>query len=148
MTKKLQVILLVENALLISQIEQTLKKRGHRPEIFHGTRKCPVFEGLEPFCMRQGACADVIVADLLRPGMSGLALYKLQRARGCRMYDQNKALLAGQDMRPQVAKEIDNLGCKLFKRPAKVREFIHWVDECSSRIAHNSNHQSASGVST
>ncbi|PLX80395.1 MAG: hypothetical protein C0616_08540 [Desulfuromonas sp.] len=133
MADKLRVVLFEQNFLLASLIEQALRESGHQLQICIDTTVCPVCRDDTAVCSKQRPCADVMICDFRGRGMSGLDLFKLQRARGCKALDRNKAILTDLPLEPDAVREIDALGCELFKRPARVYELMNWVDKCSQR---------------
>lgn len=93
---------------------------------------CPVFQG-DATCLDRGPCGDIMVTDLIMPGMTGLEMLSLQRRRGCRIDVRNKAVHSG-SLEPGSLEAIERLGCSFFHKPAPLTELRAWVRECETRM--------------
>ena len=134
MKKQLKILLLEDDPTLTKLLQVTLEKKGHHVMLFANPTVCPVFTEHAEKCTTGKPCADVIITDQMMPYMTGLEFYQLQRERGCKAHDNNKALITGANITPEILKLIEDLGCKYFKKPFKVSDLVAWVDECSERV--------------
>ncbi|PLX83020.1 MAG: hypothetical protein C0616_00490 [Desulfuromonas sp.] len=131
----LRIIVFEDDPALANLLKHALHSRGHKVSVFSDPTLCPVFKEQETACPSKTPCADVILSDQMMPNMTGLEFFKLQRARGCKAKDANKAILTGSAMLPELQKEVHDLGYTLFKKPFKVSEVLAWIDDCAARLA-------------
>lgn len=132
MTAKLRVLLLEDDPSLSALLKTVLSKRGHQVMAFTDPTACPVFVNPECKCPQEFPCADVVISDITMPNMTGVEFFKLQRERGCKALDANKALMSAANQENLAA--VDELGCHFFKKPFRLAEIISWVDECATRV--------------
>ena len=83
--------------------------------------------------LKSGKQVDMVITDLNMPNMNGIELLKLQRKRGCKALDANKALMSAVTT-PRQQAEVKELGCHFFRKPFKLSEIKQWIDECAERI--------------
>lgn len=133
-TKKLRVIILDDDPGISLLLEVALTKLGHHVLTFPDPTACPVYTAHETVCQRKTPCADVIISDHMMPNMSGIDFFKLQRKRGCKALDANKALITGAAINDYMKHAVDELGCHLIKKPFKVAKIVEWVEECTERV--------------
>lgn len=134
MKKALRIIIFEDDPSLTKLLFLTLTKEGHSVQTFNDPTACPVYKDHGKECPKDKACADVIITDLMMPNMTGIDFLLLQRERGCKAQDHNKALISGAALTEETKRTINELGCKFFKKPFKISELIAWVDECAKRV--------------
>ena len=132
--KKLRIIIFEDDQSLANLIKLVLLQKGHDVQVFSDPTLCPVYRDHDTECPKSAPCADVIISDHMMPNMTGLDFLKLQRMRGCKAPDENKALITGSAMHADLKNAIDELGCHYIKKPFKIVEIIKWVDECAERV--------------
>lgn len=93
---------------------------------------CPVYQD-DATCLKRNPCGDIIVTDLIMPGMTGLEMLTHQARRGCGIDVRNKAVHSG-SLEPGSLEAIGRLGCSFFHKPAPLSELRAWVRECESRM--------------
>ena len=138
--QKLNVFVFEDEAVLAILIEKVLLHAGHEVRVFPRPTSCPVFKDHGMQCSQNCRCADVIISDFQMPGMTGLDFFKLQRKRGCKLVDKNKALMSGSPLIKEMKHEIDDLGCHLIGKPFKMADLLTWVDECGQRLCDSQPH--------
>ena len=67
------------------------------------------------------------------PNVTGAEFLSLQKAHGCKIPVENKAIITGAVLNQETKDTIDSIGCKLIKKPFKLAEVLKWIDECSAR---------------
>lgn len=132
--KKLRILVLEDDPSLANLIKLTLVQKGHEVQVFSDPTRCPVYRDHETQCPNRTACADVIISDQMMPNMTGLDFLQLQRMRGCKALDENKAIISGSIMDAELKKTINELGCHFIKKPFRVGTVVEWVDECAMRL--------------
>lgn len=93
---------------------------------------CPVYQD-DATCLNRRPCGDIMITDLLMPGMTGLEMLKHQARRGCGIDVRNKAIHSG-SLEFGSLEAIGRLGCHFFHKPASLLELRDWVRECESRM--------------
>ena len=134
MAKPLKILVFEDDPALTKLLSVTLEQKGHHVEIYNNPTVCPVYVDHEKGCPKNEPCADVIITDLMMPHMNGVDFLMLQRQRGCKALDANKAIITGASISNEMIECIDVLGCKLFMKPFRLYDFIAWIDECAERL--------------
>ena len=132
--KQLRIIVLENDPTLAGLLQLSLENKGHTVKVFDNPEACPIFKKHEQKCPKDDPCADVIITDLMMPNISGIDFLTIQRRRGCKAPDANKAIISGAAISEEQQKAIDELGCKFFKKPFRLIELVQWVDECAKRV--------------
>lgn len=132
--KKLQILIFEDNPAMAELMKLVMEKSGHAVQVFSEPTICPVYHDHDADCTRETPCADIIFADQKMPNMLGLDFLKLQRSRGCKALDKNKALVTASEISSDLRREVDNFGFHYIKKPFRINEITKWVDECSERI--------------
>jgi CheY-like chemotaxis protein len=132
--RKLRILIFEDDPALAALLKQVLLQKGHDVHVFSDPTSCPVYSDHEIESPQNTACAGVIISDHMMPNMTGVEYYRLQRLRGCKAPDENKALITGSAMHADLKQAINELGCHFIKKPFKVDEILRWVDECAERI--------------
>lgn len=130
----MKIIIFEDDESLANLLEQMLTLKGHTVHCFPDPTVCPIFKDHEKKCPKDKPCADVVISDYMMPNMTGISFFKLQRERGCKALDSNKAIVTGSVIDADMKEEIKELGCHYFKKPFRVAEILDWVDECEKRL--------------
>jgi len=114
-----------------------LRDRGYEVFCYDEPTNCPLYS-LDDLCRctHESACGDLLIIDQHLPHMTGLEFIERQEARGCKGVIQNKALLADSLSTAEQAKARE-LGCKVFYKPFRFRDFSQWLDSREEQIASN-----------
>ena len=113
-----------------------LAGQGHEVLAFPDPAVCPLFTELEEedcFCPNSSPCSDVVIIDNKMPRISAIDFLKLQRRRGCKALDANKAVMSA-SMTQQLEEVITEFGCHHIKKPFQLSKINAWVDECLKRV--------------
>ena len=73
------------------------------------------------------SCADALITDNQMPGMSGLELIQWINDRGCKLANHPKAVISG-SWSNEEHEQAQQLGCKIFQKPATIEEIHQWLD--------------------
>ncbi|MBD1401755.1 response regulator [Pelovirga terrestris] len=72
-------------------------------------------------------CADALITDNQMPGMSGLELIQWITDSGCKLPKHRRAVISG-SWSSEEYDQAQQLGCKIFQKPASVDEIYQWLD--------------------
>jgi len=131
--KKLRIIVLEDDIAMSDLFRKVLQGYGCEVQAFPDPTACVVFNNSECNCPMDKPCADVLITDMMMPNMSGIELLRLQRKRGCKALDANKALMSAITT-PYQQEAVKELGCHFFRKPFKLAEIKQWINECAERI--------------
>jgi CheY-like chemotaxis protein len=134
MAKKLRIFIFEDDPALGTLLKQVLVHKGHDVHVFTDPTTCPVYHNHETECPKNSPCADVIISDHMMPNMTGIDFLKLQRMRGCKALDKNKALITGSAIHADLKISIAELECHYIQKPFRVADILMWVDECAERV--------------
>ena len=132
--KKPRVIVFEDDPTLATLLEHTFLSTGHDAHVFTDPTARVVCRDYEAQCPREKPCADIVLSDHMMPNMTGIDFLLLQRLRNCKISDENKAIMTGDVIRPELKAAIKDLGCQIFTKPFKIAEILKWVDECVERV--------------
>jgi hypothetical protein len=86
---------------------------------------CPVWVN-DADCSIDSPCADIIIANLVMPKMTGSRLFKTQSQRGCKVALKNKAFILG-NFAYITVNEIMESECVIFEEPIDFRKVTAWL---------------------
>lgn len=132
--KKMKIVVFEDEPASATMVETMLVHSGHEVHVFPDPTLCPIYRDHGAQCPKNSPCADVLISDYQMPEMTGLEFFMLQRKRGCKALDQNKALVSGTSVNKSMRHDIEELGCHFIKKPFKMTELLDWVDECAQRL--------------
>ena len=132
-SSKLRVIVVEDDIAVSDLFRKVLQGYGCEVQAFPDPTACAVFGNSECDCPMDKPCADVLITDMMMPNMDGIELLRLQRKRGCKALDANKALMSAITT-PQQQAAVKELGCHFFRKPFKLIEIKQWISECAERI--------------
>lgn len=113
-----------------------LAGQGHEVLAFPDPAVCPLFANLgaeDSGCPNSSPCGDVVIIDNQMPHISAIDFLKLQRRRGCKALDANKAVMSA-SMTKQLEEVINEFGCHHIRKPFQLSKINTWVDECLKRV--------------
>ena len=132
-TQQLRVVLFEDDQAFSDLLRKVMQGFGHHVLAFPAPTACPVYLGLGAQCPKEFPCADVLITDNMMPKMSGIEFLQLQRERGCKVLDKNKALMTAA-LTIKQQRRVEELGCHYFKKPFKISSLKKWLDECAGRV--------------
>ena len=132
-TEKLKVIVIEDDLAVSDLFKKMLQGFGCDVRTFPDPTACLVFGNFERDCPMDSPCTDVLITDVMMSNMNGIKLLRLQRKRGCKALDANKAVMSATTT-PQLRAAVEELGCHFFKKPFKLSEVKQWLNECAERI--------------
>ena len=130
---KLRIIVIDDDPSILALLKNMLASLGHHVLAFPDPTACPVYKKPECQCPQEFPCADVVIADIMMPNMTGIDFFRLMRRRGCKALDANKALMSAATT-PDQRDAVAELGCHFIRKPFKVAEVTKWLTECADRL--------------
>jgi DNA-binding response OmpR family regulator len=112
---------------------------GHEVLAFRDPTVCPLYANLKDevcCCPKDAPCGDVVIIDNKMPFISAIDFLKLQRRRGCKALDANKAVMSA-SMTRQLESDLAEFGCHHIRKPFQLSQVRAWIDECQKRIILN-----------
>jgi DNA-binding NtrC family response regulator len=132
--KALRIIIIDDDPAINLLLKTALVQRGHHVSTFSDPAACLALKKTTHSCLQGSSCADVIISDVVMPGISGIDFFKLQTARGCKTPEGNKAFISA-TTRQEHFDAIAELGYKFFNKPFKLLEIVKWVESCADRVS-------------
>ena len=86
---------------------------------------CPIWAN-DADCSISSPCADIIIANLVMPKMSGSILFKAQSRKGCKIPLKNKAFILG-NFAYVTMNEIMESECVIFEEPIDFGKITAWL---------------------
>jgi CheY-like chemotaxis protein len=129
--RKLRVNIFDDDVINLKMLKACLSPRNYEVLTFDRPVVCPVNYEQQDECIKP--CADILITDYQMPQMTGVEMLLGQAQRGCRIDKRNKALMSAytQSIKQEI---IEELGCSLFSKPFKTKEFFGWMDDCEKRV--------------
>ncbi len=128
---KIRTFVLEDNEQIRKLITDILKIRGHEVYAFPDPSFCSIYLKDDCPCPKEHACADNIITDIIMLNINGLDFVENQKKKGCKAKNFCVISSAWSNYNKKFAKE---LGCKIFKKPIDINEFMNWLDECEKNI--------------
>lgn len=138
---KLRILVFDPDVALRELLEMYLSKMGHDVQAFADPTVCPLFQNISNEncrCSREVPCGDVVMMNMRMPQINALDFLRLQRRRGCKALDVNKAVMST-SVTKEVAEAMAILGCHHLAKPFRLADVRKWVEECSARISKSSD---------
>ncbi len=133
-SKKLRIFIYEDDPALSEMLTKVLESKGHDVLSYQDPTFCPNYSNLESKCAHSKPCTDVIISDYNMPKVTGVEFLKTQKALGCKVPFENKAIITVAVLSQEAKNLIDSLGCILFKKPFKLAEILEWIEACAERI--------------
>jgi response regulator RpfG family c-di-GMP phosphodiesterase len=131
--RKRRAVLIDDEEIVVNMFKDFFSTR--RYEVLSYTRPvvCPFPDENRYLCNTNYPCADVIITDINMSGMNGLELLQEQSRRGCKLKNENKAVLS-KYLDEESCRKINQLGYAFFHKPIDLSKFLAWLDECEKRV--------------
>lgn len=134
---KLKILVFDPDLGLRELLKVYLAGQGHEVSAFQDVTACPLYRNLKDEkcrCTKEKPCADAILVDIRMPHLNAIDFLKLQRQRGCKALDANKAVMSA-SMTKTIETAIAEFGCHHIKKPFHLEEIKNWVNGCKARLA-------------
>ena len=128
---RMRALVFDDNRMIRGLLWHALDRRGCEVLAFADPASSPLHLAATCACSATETCADLIIADLQMPNVSGPDFVAAQKAKGCRC--QHFALVSGAwtDADRRRARE---LGCKVFAKPFHLGDIYAWLDEVAESL--------------
>lgn len=137
MAMGLRILIFEREQSLQELLDVVLAGAGHQVQTFADPSACPLFhlrDDAEACCVQVQPCADALLTDFDLVQTNALDFLKLQRRRGCKALDANKAIMSA-SMTEELQQEIAAFGGRHIKKPFHLAEILAWADGCVQRLA-------------
>lgn len=131
--EELKVVVIDDDMTMVALFKRMLQQIGYgNSEVISQLSMCPILNSPQRDCTQAKCCADVVIVDIMMPGMSGTEFLELQHRRGCKIPEENRALMTA-GAKFSYKRTANELGCHFFNKPIKLDEFKRWLNDCCSR---------------
>lgn len=134
---KLRILVFDQEHSLRELLKTFLKQQGHEVLAYNDPTVCPLYGNLTDegcCCPQERPCADAVLVDINTPKINAFEFLKLQRSRGCKALDANKAVMSAY-LSGALDQAITEFGCHHIGKPFRLQEIRKWIDECAERVA-------------
>lgn len=112
-----------DESLIASVLSKYLASEGYDASAFTDAHSCISSLPCTDTCVYDRPCADAIITDLCMPGMSGLNLIDLLRARKCKV--PRMAIMSGTS-RDNIPR-LPDADCAYFEKPFELSDLMSWL---------------------
>ena len=131
-SKKLRIMIIDDDPEMTELFKMMLGRTGHELLIYHDPTACSLLESPQCECPRDEPCADILIADIMMPVMTGIEFLKLQNVRGCKISPSHKAVMSASSLREHKS-AVAALGCHFIEKPFKINDVLSWIDQCAKK---------------
>ncbi len=123
--RKRRVIICDTNREVLNTLSYFFAARGgYEVLIYHEPSFCPIWSD-QTDCT--SPCADIIIAGIVMPRMSGITLFKVQPLKGCRIFIKNKALISAGTFEDNSMRDVMESDCVLLEKPLDFNRIAAWL---------------------
>jgi CheY-like chemotaxis protein len=119
--------------MILGLLNEILSLKEYEVFSFNNPHVCSLYNDNAESCENFIPCADILITDIIMPGINGIDLLEKQKERGCKMHQGNKAVISGA-LSLDHEKKISDMNVKYFQKPFEFSDIITWLDECEQRI--------------
>jgi CheY-like chemotaxis protein len=131
--RKPRVIIIDGEVFILRMLKKFLSKRNYEVLCFDDPEVFLTYERHSGSCKNEDPCADIFIADIKMPRMTGIELLNHQSQRGCPIANRNKAVIAtSMDSAPR--KSLETLGCSFIQKPFQLPELSHWLKKSVNSV--------------
>lgn len=125
----MRVLIVDDDPAICTMLKTVLSSKGHTVDTYLDPTETPLYR------QREGGIAEVdaMLVDYCMPQMNGLDFLRRLKEQGCGPPEKNRALLTAYSSE-SLRREVDQLGVHFLKKPFRLPEISHWLDECSARL--------------
>jgi len=123
---KMRILLFEDEHAIRRPLCVFLRARGYEVLDFPSPMTCTLVTEKKCTCTRDRACADLVIADMKMPGMTGLELIRMMAEKGCHASTQDKIIISS-SLTPEQAVELQTLGCHIFPKRFQLEELLKLI---------------------
>lgn len=134
---KLKILVFDPDLGLRELLKVYLAGKGHEVFAFSDATVCPLYRDLQDEncrCPLEKPCADAMLVDIHTPHINAIDLLELQRHRGCKALDENKAVMSA-SITKALETAVTAFGCHHIRKPFHLGDINSWIDGCKARLA-------------
>jgi DNA-binding NtrC family response regulator len=131
--RKKKAIVYDDEPMILGLLSEILSLKDYEVFSFNKPHVCSLYNSIAESCENFIPCADVLITDIIMPGINGIDLLEKQQERGCKMHPGNKAVISGA-LSLSDEKKITDMDVKYFQKPFEYSDISTWLDECEQRI--------------
>ena len=121
----LKAIVIDDDTMCLSVAEEFFIEKDF--EVAAHTRAiCPMIEQRLETCPYEKPHYDIILSDNNMPSMTGIEFFEYINERGCKISNNNKALLTG-DINEEIDNRAKKLGIRVFHKPCPIEKIENWL---------------------
>ena len=130
---KIRILLFEDEHAIRRPLCVFLRARGYEVLDFPSPMTCTLVTDKKCTCSRDRACADLVIADVRMPGMTGLELISMMAGKGCHTSTRHKIIISS-SLTPEQAVDLRTLGCHLFPKPFQMEKLLKLIQDCEKHI--------------
>ena len=123
---KMRILLFEDEHAIRRPLCVFLRARGYEVLDFPSPITCTLVTEKQCTCTRDRACADLVIADMKMPGMTGLELIRMMAEKGCHASTQDKIIISS-SLTPEQIVELRTIGCHYFPKPFHLEELLKLI---------------------
>lgn len=134
---KLKILVFDQRQVVRDLLEFYLTRLGHEVMTYRDPTVCPLYRNLQDeqcCCTKETSCADAVLIDIDMPTINALDFLKLQRRRGCKALEANKALMST-GLTEALGIAVEKYGCCHIEKPFRLEEIRNWIKGCETRLS-------------
>jgi DNA-binding NtrC family response regulator len=126
--RKRRVVIYDDDRMILNVLANYFSLHNYDVITFESPVVCPIDYNHSISCEHVKFCADIIMSDLIMPGMTGKELFNAQSRRRCKVPVKNKAIMSGSIGDDRIAKMREE-GYKIFAKPISFGLLSQWIDQ-------------------
>jgi DNA-binding response OmpR family regulator len=126
--RRRRVVIYDDETMILNVLANYFSLHNYEVITFKSPVVCPIDDNHSISCDKVKYCADIIISDLIMPGMTGEELFNAQSLRKCKVPVKNKAIMSGSIGDDRIAK-MRREGYKIFSKPISFDLLSQWINE-------------------
>lgn len=115
-------------------LKEALSQKGCEVETYANPTDFPFLHEKNCPCTPEQSCADMIIADIVMPGMEGIDFMRKLKDAGCWPLSQGNVAIISGYLTLHYMEELEALGAQYFRKPFSLDDIYQWVEGCQKRL--------------